>query len=816
MGDPCNGDLAKPLNFGSGLSHRSVHEGYSSPQRREDAQPERGDQVQGLLGIAAGAALIAGSVLLNAAFPLDKKLHNWVAVAVLGWSQIVIASILLSELRAIGLPGFLICHLAVLVPALALWIMRGRPSLAALYFPSRGQIAGFIQANLLLTSFFAALALILSILVLPTSFVESDAAHYHIPRAHYWIQNRTARHFYTDDVRQIERPPNSSFLYMWQILVTGGYAGLNIPQWMAGVATAMAVAALARSAGHPRSASLFASAVFLSLPGVVLQMSTPWNDLLTAFSTLAFVHFALEGVVHLRFHPGNSSSRYLAYAGIAFGLMIGTKYNSMVLLPSLALVFAVRLARGTRQNFRTLTRLSLFCAAGFLVLGAYNYLLNVVEFGSPIPPLPPPRVEFPAPIVRKVNRTLGPQNAARSLLGEIFRYVYQTMDWILVKPIPGADTLYVMNNSAYRVADELLDLHLEARAPFDLKEFGMRSVGSGEVGFGPLGYAMALTSPLVLALMLVLLRRGSEYSTTAALLVLALGSFVVVAYTRPWTPAQVRYLTPAFALLVAALVPHTYSRRALALVWLLPIGFLALWSAYWTADESQRFEEDGRTLAAWQLNILESGLPPNAKVGAVGSVEFVHMLEQFRGYRFEPVPEAEMLAELRTGGLDAVLILDTQDLYHEYRLPLEHDQSLLVRDPKSTLVANLDNYGASIELIDGLPVLHLRNSGLIRRLGPDLVQIFVPTTGPLELAAPLTIEVLFPVQVPSENGLWLVCEGSLVDIAVRGRLLSGEIPASLVDRSQPTQLCRLHIQDLEFGQRIPSSTIQLSVRVAAP
>jgi hypothetical protein len=768
--------------------------------------------MQAVLGIVAGAALIAGSVLLNAAFPLDKKLHNWLAVAILGWSQIVVGSILLSELRAIGLPAFLLYHLAVFALALVLWLRRGRTSPASLYFPDRGQTAAFIKRNALLTGFIAALGLILLILVLPTSFVESDAAQYHIPRAHYWIQNKTARHFYTDDIRQIERPPNSSFLYMWQILVTGSYGALNVFQWIAAMGTAMAIAALSRSAGHSRPASMFASAIFLSLPCVVLQMSTPWNDLLTTFSVVAFTHFAIEGIAHSRLRAPDATTRLLGYAGLAFGLMIGTKQSSLVHLPALAGIFLVLLALRFQERLRLLGKLSLFCISGFLVLGAYNYLLNILDSRSPIM-----STAWPSAVPRKALLRLPPQaRKTRPLLADGLRYLYQTMDWVLVKPIPGADTLYVLNNSAYRVVGDLFDLDLESDPRFDLDEFGMRRIRTGEIGFGPLGYGMAIASPFILAILLAVVRRGGKYSTSGIPLVLALGSFAVVAYVRPWTPAQVRYLAPAFAFLVAALIPYTYSRRPHALLWLLPMGFLALWTAYWTADASRRFKEDGRTLDAWQVRILEGSLPPDARIGASGEVEFVHILEQFPGYRFKPVPEVDMLAALLAGRFDAVLVLDPLDSFHQYRLPLEHDQSLLVSNPKEMLVANLDNYGAHIESTDGTPVLHLRDSGLIRRLGPDLVQIFLPTTGPLELTAPLAIEVTFPVQAPSENAFWLICEGSLVDITVRGRLLSGELPASVVDRSQPTQLCRLHIRDLEFGQRIPSNTIELRLQVAAP
>lgn len=199
-----------------------------------------------------------------------------------------------------------------------------------------------------------------------------------------------------------------------------------------------------------------------------------------------------------------------------------------------------------------------------------------------------------------------------------------------------------------------------------------------------------------------------------------------------------------------------------------------------------------------------------------GPVEFVHILKRFREYRFRPVPEAEMLAALKSGEYDALLVFDPSDAFHRYRLPLEHDQSLLVENAKEKVVANLANFGAHIELTEDRPVLRLQESGLIRRLGPDLVQIFLPTAGPVERAGPLVVEVVFPVQAPSRGALSLVCAGAPVGITVGGRQFSAELPAAVIDASLPTQLCRLHIRDLQFGARILSSSIELRAYAGAP
>ena len=142
--------------------------------------------------------------------------------------------------------------------------------------------------------------------------VPGDAAHYHLARAQYWIQNHSPRHFFTDDYRQVEFPPNSSFLSMWQILVTGRYANLNVIQWLAAMLSALAIGGLSEYAGHNAAKSAFAGLTYLTLSSVVLQMATPLDDNLTAWLAVSLVYFVLLSIrdmVSSQIGPGHSQSR---------------------------------------------------------------------------------------------------------------------------------------------------------------------------------------------------------------------------------------------------------------------------------------------------------------------------------------------------------------------------------------------------------------------------------------------------------------------------------------------------------------------------
>jgi hypothetical protein len=161
------------------------------------------------------------------------------------------------------------------------------------------------------------LAMLLIGVVIPNPFTPGDAARYHIPRAHYWIENGTARHFYTDNYRQVEFPPNTAFFTMWQILVTGSYQALHLPQWFAGVLTALAIFCLAKFGSFSSGASTFAGLSYLSLSGVLLQMGTPLNDLTTGLFGTSCIYFSVTSVTKRENGNTSWSAPRVALAGVS-------------------------------------------------------------------------------------------------------------------------------------------------------------------------------------------------------------------------------------------------------------------------------------------------------------------------------------------------------------------------------------------------------------------------------------------------------------------------------------------------------------------
>jgi hypothetical protein len=146
----------------------------------------------------------------------------------------------------------------------------------------------------------------------------------------------------------------------------------------------VALAAIARRLGLSPRAAAFAVLLYASLRRFfpVLALGAG-NDHATAFFTLA----ALDGILETARSPRPGSA---ASAGLALGLLVGTKYigvlNAATLLAVLALLVLVR---QPRPALPALAGLAALLAVTMAAAGGYTYLRNAVTAGNPL---------FPAPI----------------------------------------------------------------------------------------------------------------------------------------------------------------------------------------------------------------------------------------------------------------------------------------------------------------------------------------------------------------------------------------------------------------------------------
>jgi hypothetical protein len=148
-------------------------------------------------------------------------------------------------------------------------------------------------------------------------------------------------------------------------------------------AVLVAVAALARTLGLSRRGALLAAALFGALPRIVpLFALSAGNDL----STACFAVAAADALLLFGRRP--AAGRAVS-AGLALGLLAGTKYIGLLFCAPLLLVLAASAAAHRREWSARRAAGVLALAAGVaLAAGGYTYLRNARSTGNPVFPAP--------------------------------------------------------------------------------------------------------------------------------------------------------------------------------------------------------------------------------------------------------------------------------------------------------------------------------------------------------------------------------------------------------------------------------------------
>ena len=319
-----------------------------------------------VLGLAAAVVLLGLTAILAAASLRLPAITGFVlAVYVLAAGEIIALTELLSLFHWVGARGYLVGELALLVLALAVWSRRGRPlpSLPSVRLravrehPALGLLALAVGAAVCYQAF----------LVLATPPNTWDSLAYHLARAAEWYQRGAVEYYPTHSTNLNATQPNAEMLTLYTFAFAGRDTVAAAPQLFAELASLVAVYGMAIRLGFPRAAAASAALLTGTISLVVLESVTTQNDLLAASFLATTVYFLFGRVT-----PD------LALAGLALGLAVGTKLTAVVGLPVVVLAAVLVLDR------RHLLRGAAFACAGFALVGAYGYVLNVVHTGRPL------------------------------------------------------------------------------------------------------------------------------------------------------------------------------------------------------------------------------------------------------------------------------------------------------------------------------------------------------------------------------------------------------------------------------------------------
>jgi len=727
-----------------------------------------------------GAAALATGMLVRARLGTRGLVSALLGIWLLFYAQVVLLAEVLSEAHALGRAGFVVGHLLLLGLSVWVWRSGGRPPAGFSWRTVAADVMGFVRDRPAV-SLFAAAILLLGAANMAWAFryppLAGDSNAYHLPRAYYWLQLATARHFPTSDFRMTEMPPNPSFVFLWILSLTKGFRGLHLPQASAAFAVAIAVVGVSRLAGFGRGAALFAGAMTLTFPMVLVQMASAQTDLLAAATGLCALYFGLKSL-----WPGPTEGSDAILFGVAVGLGLGTKLTLLFLLPGLGCgLLLVALVSGNGA-WRRLGRLVAAATIGFALFGAYNYVLNVLDFGRPVASRTGWELVYAPRPAWQYDR-----------VGNAFRY----FDQILDEPGLGTDgsLLPRLQDRAFRVAGRILQVNVDFGTEGATVRAARFAPTEEESGFGPAGFLVVLAAPVCLLAAAWAVARGgcpTGRAIEAAVLVTGFGwpaAFLVA--NQPWSSSHVRYFLCFVPILSAVVFPRLVGRSSFRR--LLPAVLAAL--SLFVAAAVIRAGPGGVRRGAWRdqnfgaalkeevitslVGSLPASFPAGATLGVASEFNDVvfHLFRSLPAFRFVPVAEEQIPALLRAGRIEGALVGQFRNERGQAitrpGIPLPRNV-LVTADPTGFFREHPVQYGLSFEggQKADLPIGEAKTWA-------EGSSHFRLAAGPIQ-ALGSNVDLVLPVDrdLTSRDGIAASCSGLGLRVQAAGQELRLSIPES--------------------------------------
>jgi hypothetical protein len=276
----------------------------------------------------------------------------------------VVATIVLSPFRAVTAHGLLLVEALLLAAAVSVWWLRGRPGWPL----ARARTAAREVARSPLTiAFLGVAAAILGyefLLVVSVPPNNYDSLTYHLVRVAAWKQHGGLFWIpFAPNSRMNEFQPLAEQQILFLFAAFGKPWLFALPQYLAEWAALVAVYGASRRLGFDARVAACTAALLATFALLELESVTAQNDLVAASFPVVAVYLLL-----------GSARSELLLAGAAAGIGVGAKLTTVLVWPTLALLM---LARGRRAAGIAVVG----ACTGFVVTGAWGYVLNVVHSG---------------------------------------------------------------------------------------------------------------------------------------------------------------------------------------------------------------------------------------------------------------------------------------------------------------------------------------------------------------------------------------------------------------------------------------------------
>ncbi len=623
-----------------------------------------------MLIFPAFALVLTFAVLVTAILRPPGRPGAILSIYLLSYADIVLVGEITNSFYQLNNPWlWLALHLVLAATACLVWLGAGKPSIFAPWKGADGRIipTGLRDTfkrwpDLWVLGIGVGLVFLFSavlIWVVPPN--NNDSLATHMSRVGYWLQRGAFFPWPSPRVWQITYPVNMQLQMFWTVLFLRVDRIVEIVQWLGALAALVAVFGLARLLGAARPQALFAALVWATFPEIILESSTTQNDLVAGTLFAAMLYFLVLGI-------SRGNKEMLALSGLALGLGLGTKQTLFFLMPGLALTLVLIWVFSGRGVFRGFFYWSACTLAAFALLSVYMFIVNQVNFGSPMGP----ETAVDAQTGGQTSQLLV-ENAAFNT----FRLAYQMVD---PTGLPDPLTGYGFKLKGLIVDRITRALHFPVEAPIAVAighQFVLRErylLNEDAAWYGPLFAALVL--PELFYHLVKGIKRKDALRIVIFLLVM---TFLVVDATfRPgWDPFQGRYFIPVVtvsASLIAFLVRP--GRWAAALRWAIVAAALVIATetflmgsgkplsgenSVWTTSRL-----DQETIQSFYMrqpaHMVEANVPADATLGLLtyGTfLEYPFFREDFsrRLVQIYPPERIQDIAWLKAQGIEYVLVL---------------------------------------------------------------------------------------------------------------------------------------------------------------
>jgi 4-amino-4-deoxy-L-arabinose transferase-like glycosyltransferase len=556
-------------------------------------------------------------------FNIKHKSDYLLGAYIVSYAGVVLILELAGLFSAITPVNVLLLQILLTIFSIVIWYLNGKPVLLkpfsslAIKNLKDNKFISIVYKNPLLSLLAGSIAYVYifyaqKILIVPPD--NWDSLTYRLSRIGYWLQYQSFLPWPTVDFRQTTFPMNAELGILWTILWWGTDQLSGFVQWITVPVIVVGIYGLVRLLGYSRSQGAFTALLWTTLAQVLYQSSTTQNDLVVTSFWVAMVYFLFAGLQE-------ESQTYLYLSGIAFGLAMGTKNTSLIILPALALVL-ILMALFYRKRiffFSLFAKLAIASLLGFFLFGSYIYLQNIIAFGHPFGP------------DTFFNSIIGTRQTEDVIMiyfnllrDNVGRYIYQLFDF---SPLPFdlASRINPIKKSVFFYLFNLLGILVENPITIYRSTFNLDYIN-------PFEESRSWFGPLLIFLIPTIIYQGYQgirkrNVLRISLVLFAVSFFVIQSMMQGWTPVKGRYfmiaVTLAFPLLASLLndstVLHRLTRSFLVLLGLTVMLTIVSYESGFRKISWGQVLSGQRNIPVWDdsftYRMIKENVPINSSMG---------------------------------------------------------------------------------------------------------------------------------------------------------------------------------------------------------